>query len=105
VVFEHTGADTWNGSLLCLKRGGRLVTCGATTGASATINLMQLFQQQYRIFGSFGCTIGNIAQALAKMTAGDARPVIDSEITMEQVEGALQRMENRQVFGKIVISI
>jgi len=105
VVFEHTGADTWNGSLLCLKRGGRLVTCGSTTGASATMNLMQLFQQQYRIFGSFGCTIGNISQALDKMAAGDARPVIDTEITMESVEAGLQRMENRQVFGKIVISI
>ncbi len=105
VVFEHTGADTWNGSLLCLKRGGRLVTCGSTTGASATMNLMQLFQQQYRIFGSFGCTIGNISEALDKMAAGDARPVIDSQITMETVEAGLQRMENRQVFGKIVISI
>lgn len=105
VVFEHTGADTWNGSLLCLKRGGRLVTCGATTGASTTMNLMQLFQQQYRIFGSFGCTIGNISQALDKMAAGDARPVIDSHVTMETVEAGLQRMEDRQVFGKIVMSI
>ena len=105
VVFEHTGADTWNGSLLCLKRGGRLVTCGSTTGTSATMNLMQLFQQQYRIFGSFGCTIRNISGALDKMAAGDARPVIDSDITMENVEAGLQRMENRQVFGKIVISI
>ncbi|HSG96112.1 MAG TPA: zinc-binding dehydrogenase, partial [Afifellaceae bacterium] len=105
VVFEHTGADTWNGSLLCLKRGGRLVTCGATTGASTTMNLMQLFQQQYRIIGSFGCTIGNISQALDKMAAGVARPVIDTEITMETVEAGLQRMENRQVFGKIVMSI
>ena len=50
-----SGAETWNGSLLCLKRGGRLVTCGSTSGVSATMNLMQLFQQQYRIFGSFGC--------------------------------------------------
>src|SRR5438128_1234313 len=59
VVFEHVGADTWNGSLLCLKRGGRLVTCGSTSGVSATMNLMQLFQQQYRITGSFGCSLAN----------------------------------------------
>src|SRR6266566_2313611 len=52
VVFEHVGAETFNGSLLCLKRGGRLVTCGSTSGPSTTINLMQLFQQQYRIIGS-----------------------------------------------------
>jgi len=105
VVFEHTGADTWNGSLLCLKRGGRLVTCGATTGASATLNLMQLFQQQYRIFGSFGCTIRNISEALDKMAIGDARPVIDQQIAMENVEAGLARLENRQVFGKIILSI
>jgi NADPH:quinone reductase-like Zn-dependent oxidoreductase len=77
VVFEHVGVDTWNGSLLCLKRGGRLVTCGATSGANATINLMQLFQQQYRITGSFGCRIENITQSLEKMAAG-MLPVIVS---------------------------
>src|ERR1700749_66403 len=60
VVFEHTGADTWAGSLLSLKRGGRLVTCGATSGPSATMNLMQLFQQQYRIIGSFAGPIRDI---------------------------------------------
>src|SRR6478735_6898112 len=49
VVFEHVGAETFNGSLLCLKRGGRLVTCGSTSGPTTTINLMQIFQQQYRI--------------------------------------------------------
>src|ERR1700757_4073093 len=58
VAFEHVGPDTFNGSLLCLKRGGRLVTCGSTSGPSTTINLMQLFQQQYRIVGSFGAAVG-----------------------------------------------
>ena len=61
VVFEHTGADTWNGSLLSLKRGGRLVTCGATSGPIGNMNLMQLFQQQYRIFGSFGSPLRALA--------------------------------------------
>ena len=50
VVFEHVGGATFAGSLLSLKRGGRLVTCGATSGATTTLNLMQLFQQQYRIY-------------------------------------------------------
>ena len=70
VVFEHVGAETWNGSLLSMKRGGRLVTCGSTSGVSATMNLMQLFQQQYRIFGSFGCSMRNIRESLDKMAAG-----------------------------------
>src|SRR5262249_37628496 len=60
VVFEHVGADTWNGSLLCLKRGGRLVTCGSTSGVSVEVNLMQLFQQQLRIIGSFGAPMSAI---------------------------------------------
>src|SRR5262249_51543710 len=57
VVFEHVGAETFNGSLLCLRRGGRLVTCGATSGPSTTLNLMQLFQQQYRIIRSFRASL------------------------------------------------
>jgi alcohol dehydrogenase len=102
VVFEHVGADTFNGSLLVLKRGGRLVTCGSTSGPTTTINLMQLFQQQYRIFGSFGQTIRNIAESLDKMAAG-MTPVIDSEVQLSNVAEALARMESRQVFGKIIV--
>jgi NADPH:quinone reductase-like Zn-dependent oxidoreductase len=103
VVFEHVGAETWNGSLLCLKRGGRLVTCGSTSGVSATMNLMQLFQQQYRIFGSFGCTIGNIAESLAKMAAG-LTPVIDSVYPLADFARGLERLEGRKVFGKVIVT-
>src|ERR1700682_1503122 len=104
VVFEHVGADTFNGSLLSLKRGGRLVTCGSTSGPTTTLNLMQLFQQQYRIFGSFGATIRNVAESLDKMAAG-MHPVIDTEVPIEDVATALKRMESRQVFGKIVVGL
>ena len=102
VVFEHVGADTFNGSLLTLKRGGRLVTCGSTSGPTTTINLMQLFQQQYRIFGSFGATMRNIAESLDKMANG-MLPVIDTEVPIDDVAVALKRMESRQVFGKIIV--
>jgi alcohol dehydrogenase len=102
VVFEHVGADTFNGSLLCLKRGGRLVTCGSTSGPTATINLMQLFQQQYRIIGSFGASMRNIRDGLAKMANG-LRPVIDTEIALADFEQGLARLAGRQVFGKIVV--
>ncbi|MBN9580884.1 MAG: zinc-binding dehydrogenase [Afipia sp.] len=103
VVFEHVGADTFNGSLLSLKRGGRLVTCGSTSGPTVTINLMQLFQQQYRIFGSFGASMRNIAESLDKMAAG-MKPVIDTEVPTSDVAAALKRMESRQVFGKIIVT-
>ena len=103
VVFEHVGAETWNGSLLCLKRGGRLVTCGSTSGVSTTMNLMQLFQQQYRIFGSFGCRIENIAQSLDKM-AGGMNPVIDAVFPIDEFQKGLERLEGRKVFGKVVVT-
>ncbi len=102
VVFEHIGPDTWNGSLLCLKRGGRLVTCGSTSGPSTTMNLMQLFQRQYRIFGSFGFAIRNVRDGLAKMARG-VKPAIDSEIGIDEYGRGLERLESRRVFGKIVV--
>ncbi|GLS43191.1 zinc-binding dehydrogenase [Methylobacterium brachythecii] len=104
VVFEHVGADTWNGSLLCLKRGGRLVTCGSTSGPSTTMNLMQLFQQQYRITGSFGCRIENIRQALDKMADGMS-PVVDTVLPLADFAQGLERLESRKVFGKILVTL
>jgi alcohol dehydrogenase len=102
VVFEHVGAETFNGSLLSLKRGGRLVTCGSTSGPTTTINLMQLFQQQYRIIGSSGASMRNIRDSLAKMAAG-MTPVIDAEFALTDFERGLARLESRQVFGKIIV--
>ena len=102
VVFEHVGGEGFNGSLLVLKRGGRLVTCGATAGPTVQFNLMQLFQQQYRIIGSFGASMRNIRDSLAKM-AGGLTPVIDTEVSVTELERGLARLESRQVFGKIVV--
>src|SRR6195256_1075765 len=92
VVFEHVGAETFNGSLLSLKRGGRLVTCGATSGPTVTFNLMQLFQQQYRIIGSFGASMRNIRDGLTKMAAG-MLPVIDTEVELTDFDRGLARLE------------
>lgn len=105
VVFEHVGADTWAGSMLCMKRGGRLVTCGSTSGISTSMNLMQLFQQQLRLIGSFGCRMENMTNAMQKMAAGLVRPVIDTEIGVDEIDKALERMEGRQVFGKIILKM
>jgi alcohol dehydrogenase len=102
VVFEHVGGEGFNGSLLVLKRGGRLVTCGSTAGPTVTMNLMQLFQQQYKIFGSFGATLANIRTSLAKM-AGGLSPIIDMEVPLAEFERGLARIESRQVFGKVIV--
>jgi alcohol dehydrogenase len=104
VVFEHTGADTWRGSLLSLRRGGRLVTCGATSGPTAEINLMHLFQQQYRIIGSFGASIRNVGDGLQKMAIG-LQPTVAAEVPIEEFGKCLERLRNRDVFGKLVVRI
>jgi NADPH:quinone reductase-like Zn-dependent oxidoreductase len=104
VVFEHVGADTWQGSLLCLKRGGRLVTCGATSGPAATINLMQLFQQQYRIIGSFGSPIAALGRALDRIASG-VLPVIDTIYPLDDFRAGVERLAARDVFGKILVQV
>jgi alcohol dehydrogenase len=105
VVFEHVGPDTWAGSLLSLKRGGRLVTCGSTSGISAETNLFHLFQQQIRITASFGATVRNLAESMHKMAIGEALPVIDSEIPLADFDKGLKRMADRAVIGKIIVHI
>jgi alcohol dehydrogenase len=105
VVFEHVGPDTFAQSMFSLKRGGILVTCGSTTGVSTEINLFQLYQRQLRLIGSFGCNLRNLAAVLDKMAAGIARPVIDSVIGLEDIDAALARLESRNVFGKIIVTL
>ncbi|MBY0335248.1 MAG: zinc-binding dehydrogenase [Acetobacteraceae bacterium] len=104
VVFEHVGAATWAASLLSLRMGGRLVTCGSTSGVSAETNLMMLFQRQLRLIGSFGARRENIAQSLDKMAAG-IRPVLDTVLPLDRFGEGLHRLESRNVFGKIVVTL
>jgi alcohol dehydrogenase len=105
VVFEHVGPQTFPGSLLSMARGGRLVTCGSTTGMMSQINLNMLFQQQLKLFGSFGCHRRNMRDAMAKMGRGEVKPVIDTVLPIEELESGLARLEGRQVFGKIVVKL
>ena len=104
VVFEHVGPDTWPGSLLSLKRGGRLVTCGSTSGISAQTNLYQIFQQQLRIFGSFGSSVRNCIDSMDKMADG-IKPVIDTVISLDEFPVAIERLRDRDVFGKIIAKL
>lgn len=103
VVFEHVGPATWPGSMLSMARGGRLVTCGSTTGIKSEINLNLLYQQQLRLIGSFGCTRRNMSDAMTKMASGQVRPIIDTRIDLEHLDQGLRRLEARDVFGKIVV--
>jgi alcohol dehydrogenase len=88
-----------------MKRGGRLVTCGSTSGVSTDMNLMMLFQQQLKLLGSFGCRMENMADAMQKMARGLVHPVIDTEVSFDEIDRALERMESRQIFGKIILKM
>lgn len=105
VVFEHVGPDTFPGSMLSMKKGGRLVTCGSTTGIKCEINLNLLYQQQLHLLGSFGCTMANMASVMQKLADGRLKPVIDTMLDKEDVQVGLQRLEDRKVFGKIVVRL
>ena len=91
--------------MLSMRPGGRLVTCGSTSGVSAETNLMMLFQRQLRLIGSFGCRMSNIADAMEKMAKGYVKPVVDSQIEFGELATALERMQNRKVFGKIIMRV
>jgi len=103
VVFEHVGKDTWERSLRCLVKGGRLVTCGSTTGIYGRTNLMHLYNQQITIHAMFGANRRDIRTSLNRFSAGEIRPVIDSVLKPENIVVGLQRLRERQVFGKIIV--
>ena len=69
------------------------------------MNLMQLFQQQLKLLGLFGCRMENRKTAMQKMAAGIVQPVIDTEVGFEGIDTALKRMEGRDVFGKIILRV
>ena len=103
VVFEHTGAATWPGSILSLKKGGRLVTCGATSGFDAKTDLRHVF---YRHLTNFGSMMGSKADLLAAMKfieSGQIRAVVDQILPLSEARKAHELMEDRAQFGKLVL--
>jgi len=103
LVVEHTGAATWEASLRCLRRGGRLVTCGATTGADVQLNLRLLFYKQLELIGSTMGSRADLAAALELVARGRLRPVVDRVFPIEALADAHRYLEERRAFGKIVL--
>jgi NADPH:quinone reductase-like Zn-dependent oxidoreductase len=103
VVFEHVGEASWERSLRALRRGGRLVTCGATTGNRGKINLDALFWNNTQILGNRVGSKGDLLEALRFCTTGQLRPVVDSTYPLVQAAQAHQRLEAREQFGKVVL--
>jgi NADPH:quinone reductase-like Zn-dependent oxidoreductase len=105
VVIENVGEATWDQSLRALARGGRLVTCGATTGPMVTIDLRRLFWYQWSILGS---TMGNAAEyqeVVRLLGAGELRPLVDRVFPFTEGRAAFERLERGEQLGKIAIQI
>jgi NADPH:quinone reductase-like Zn-dependent oxidoreductase len=105
VVFEHVGQATWEQSVYSLTRGGRLVTCGATTGFDGKLNIGYLFARHLSILGSFMGAKSELFSVLELFKRGLLKPVIDCVLPLERAAEAHQRLEKREQFGKVVLSI
>ncbi len=106
VVFDHVGAKTFAASLRCLSWGGRYVTCGATTGPKVDLGLNALFFKSLSILGSTMGSKGDLCRILDLVIAGKLRPVIGKVLQgLEQVPEGHRLLEERKVFGKVLIKI
>ena len=103
VVVDYTGADTWPRSLRSLRKGGRLLTCGATTGFEARTDLRYVWARELTIFGSDGWTRADLEALLAAVRAGRIRPVIDRVLPLAQTAEGERLLEDREVVGKVII--
>lgn len=105
VVFEHIGQATWDKSLASLKPGGRLVTCGATTGPQVQLDLRRLFVHQWSLLGSFMGTKNEFNIILQLVAQKKLHPVIGRTFPLAQAADAHRYMEDREQFGKVVLEI
>ena len=105
VVVENVGDATWEESLRALAKGGRLVTCGATTGPKVVTDVRRLFWNQYTIMGS---TMGNEAEyreTVRVLGEGHLRPHVDRVYPLAEARTALERLQQSEQLGKVVVRV
>lgn len=105
IVIEHVGEATWDRSVRALATGGRLVTCGATTGFDARVDLRHLFARQLSLLGSYMGRFSELRDAAALLFDGQIGPVIDEVFPLARAADAQRRLEQKGQFGKIVLAI
>ncbi len=103
VIVEHVGRATWESSMRSLAPGGRLVTCGATTGPEAAIDLRFLYSRQLSLLGSYMGTKGELMTAARFFFAGRLRPIVDRTFPLAAAADAQRHLEEARHFGKIVL--
>ena len=105
IVIEHTGAATFAKSVVACARGGRIVTCGATDGYEAQLNLRHIFWRQLAILGSTLAPKSRLFEVVDCLAAGQLRPVVDRVLPLSAVAEAHRALEAREAFGKIVLAV
>ncbi len=105
IVVEHVGEATWERSVRALAIGGRLVTCGATTGHRAGVDLRHLFARQLSLLGSYMGRFAELREAAPLFFSGQFHPIIDTTVPLREAAAAQQRLEDKEQFGKIVLTV
>src|SRR5260370_9545627 len=105
VVFEHVGTATWDDSLASLTAGGRLVTCGATTGYDAKIDLRFLFSRQLSLLGSYMGTNSELQTVMKLVAGGKLKPIVDRVFPLAQAAAAHSYLDSGSQFAKVVLKV
>ena len=103
VVVEHVGQETFEGSVRSLAKGGRLVTCGATTGPRGEIHLPRLFFKSLSILGSTMGSLGELHRIVQLVVDGKLAPVVDRVLPLDEAREAHRILEDREAFGKVIL--
>ncbi len=103
LVVNFTGGDTWVPSLKVLHRGGKVVTCGATAGFDPKEDLRYIWSYELKILGANGWMRHELQELIDMIAAGTLAPIIDRELPLEEVNEAFRLLEDREVFGKVVL--
>ncbi len=105
VVIEHIGPEVWDNCLASLTKGGRLITCGATTGAEVKLDLRYVYSRQFTIKGAYMGTRAELVKAAELVGRKKLNPVIDRTYPLREARVAQEQLLSRKVFGKIVLTI
>jgi len=103
VVINFTGGDTWAPTLKCVKRGGSILVCGATAGYDPKEDLRYIWSFELKVIGSNSFYDENLKALMELIQTGKMKPVIDEVLPLERAMDGLRLIENREVFGKVII--
>jgi NADPH:quinone reductase-like Zn-dependent oxidoreductase len=103
VVVDYIGHETWPASIRCTRRGGRLVTCGATTGYKAVTDLRYVWTRELNLLGSDGWGRDDLEALVELVSVGALDPVIHATFPLSRVRDAVAELEERRAFGKVIV--